>query len=327
MTIPGWATEEGTALFQAKAALPSCAVHEVHSLRLSALGMGTYMGNMDHITDRQQEDALVHLLRLGCNVIDCAPNYRNGRSELSVGRALKRAIGQGIAEREAVFVATKVGLVPENRALPAPFTAGPEHSCYAPPWLRRSLRASLRRLNLETADCVFVHNLELLRLTDTAHFEQNFIAVAECMEDMVRDGMTRAWGISSWNGFRVPENHPEYLSLDRLRARSWPHLRYLQLPLGLWGSEAVTGTWQGGESILDHARDLAVFASSPLLQGELAAALGNSSDSIEKAVLFVRDTANVAVTLLGIKQKAHVEAWNRMQHVSYDTLMTLYEFF
>ena len=101
MTIPGWATEEGTALFQAKAALPSCAVHEVHSLRLSALGMGTYMGNMDHITDRQQEDALVHLLRLGCNVIDCAPNYRNGRSELSVGRALKRAIGQGIAEREA----------------------------------------------------------------------------------------------------------------------------------------------------------------------------------------------------------------------------------
>lgn len=313
MRLAGFATKDGTAKYQSCMGIPAYGVHNVFGLSLSAIGVGTYLGTADSQTDILLEDALTKLLSMGCNVIDCAPNYRDMRSEKCVGKVLSRLAARGLISRNAIFVATKVGLVPENRILPPALIAGPEYSCFDPEWIKISLKESLERLNLETLDCVFIHNLELLRISDPDKFYYNYSILATCMENIVEQGLARSWGISSWNGFRVPEDHVAYLSLDKLRAGNWPHLRYLQLPLGLWGSEAITGAWQNGKSILESAPNMAIFANSPLLQGELANLLAERPENIEKAILFVRDTANVAVTLLGMKQEKHIKAWKRMQ--------------
>lgn len=135
------------------------------------------------------------------------------------------------------------------------------------------------------------------------------------MEKLAAQELIGAWGISSWNGFRVPENHPEHLSLAELTSIGAPHMRFLQLPLGLWGSEAVTGKWQQGRSVLEAAEGLAVFANSPLLQGELASALAKAQ-LVGKAIRYTRDTEGVAVTLLGMKRQHHIEAWRKMQYES-----------
>ena len=63
---------------------------------------------------------------------------------------------------------------------------------------------------------------------DAAADAQQIEAIAACMERIVEAGLVRSWGISSWNGFRVREDHPEYLPLDLLPACSTSHLRYLQ---------------------------------------------------------------------------------------------------
>ena len=325
MKISGCATPEGTAAFHNNAALPTWAIHKVLGLSLTALGVGTYIGRHDSETDTIQKNALTRLLRLGCNVIDCAPNYRAGRSEMCVGETLTQLIEGGEICRESVFVTTKVGLIPENSTLSGNYRIGPEQSCYDPCYLKESLSESLHRLNLETVDCVFLHNLELLRLTDSEHFDSNFSIVAECMEQIVKCGMANSWGISSWNGFRVPEYNPEYLSLTKLLSNNLPHMHYLQVPLGLWGIEVITGKWQEGKSLLDDPHNLAIFANSPLLQGEIVKVFKNNPEYIEKSICFVRDTQNISVTLLGIKQNKHVSAWQKIQHMHYDNMDEILE--
>jgi aryl-alcohol dehydrogenase-like predicted oxidoreductase len=293
--------------------LPQWAVHTVFELQLAAVGMGTYLGDEDDATDLLQEKALIDLLTLGCNVIDCAPNYRDGRAELSVGRALSNAFASGIAARDEVFVATKVGLLTEDSPLAQKFVLGPEGSCYEPACVLSSLENSLRQLQLSCVDCVFIHNLELLKLADAEFFTKRFEALAECLEQAVATGLCAAWGISSWSGFRVDGSHTDYLSLKDLRSAQWPHLRYIQLPLGLWGSEAITEVWQDGKTILEVAEDMGIFANSPLLQGELVSILKQNKISVENAVRFVRDTPGIDVVLLGIKQSSHVQSWKKIQ--------------
>ena len=321
----GYATQEGTSRFHARHALPPWAVRGVMGLRLAAIGLGTYMGDPDQQTDALQRDAVLALLGMGCNLIDCAPNYRDGRAEKSVGDALRKAFSTDVCSRDEIFVTTKVGLLPESSGLARRFACGPERECFEPECVLLSLAESLDRLGLACVDCVFIHNLELLRLQGAGHFPSRFRAIADALEQAVAEGMAQSWGISSWSGFRVPESHPAYLKLSGLVSPGTPHLRYLQMPLGLWGSEAVTGNWQDGKSILEAKGDITVFANSPLRQGELAPFLLGSNNLVEDAVCFVRDTKGVDAVLLGVKSRPHIQAWQRMQMQSPRDVLPLFE--
>lgn len=104
----------------------------VFGLSLCSLGVGTYLGEPNDTVDCAQTKALAQLLGMGCNVIDTAPNYRDGRSERCVGKALSLSIEQGSVTRESVFLSTKAGLVPENESLPAGCHEGPDRSCFDP---------------------------------------------------------------------------------------------------------------------------------------------------------------------------------------------------
>ncbi|MBI1750191.1 MAG: hypothetical protein HY234_15520 [Acidobacteria bacterium] len=108
--MPSFATPEGTARFAKR--LPPERVAEGHfrernDLLLSSIGIGTYLGEPNAITDQSYTDAIVAAVSSGVNVIDSAINYRFQRSERSIGAALLQ--GQ-VAQNLPPFVGNVLGL-------------------------------------------------------------------------------------------------------------------------------------------------------------------------------------------------------------------------
>jgi len=99
-------------------------------------GLANYMGHWDPFTNEAQRatTATIHrALELGYNYFDTAPGYGNGRSEEMVGEALK-------GHREEAVIATKVS-----------------HGQWTPEEIRRSVEASLRRLQVDVIDVIQFH--------------------------------------------------------------------------------------------------------------------------------------------------------------------------
>lgn len=84
-------------------------------LKVSSIGYGTYMGDPDDLTDYKMYDAIKQcVLSGGLNVIDTAPNYRYMKSERTVGKALTTLDQKYGFKRDEIFVASKVGYIPED---------------------------------------------------------------------------------------------------------------------------------------------------------------------------------------------------------------------
>lgn len=133
-------------------------------LKLSSIGIGTYLGNADAATDVSYTNAVVRAVQLGCNVIDSAANYRYQRSERAISEALKRLSEEGFA-REELVICTKGGYLPFDEAPPrnvreyvnetfvkpgiASFEdfVGGSH-CMTPAYLQSQLDQSLKNMGL-----------------------------------------------------------------------------------------------------------------------------------------------------------------------------------
>src|SRR6188768_1806690 len=104
-------------------------------MRLSSLGIGTYLGNADAATDANYEAAVRAAIAGGINVIDTSRNYRGERSERAIGRAIAGA------NRDELVLCTKAGYFIDRRG----------HSL-APAFLEENLKASLTNLNVKQVD-------------------------------------------------------------------------------------------------------------------------------------------------------------------------------
>src|SRR5205085_42716 len=118
-------------------------------LRISSIGIGTYLGKIDEATDRAYTHATQVALRAGINLVDTSLNYRNQRSEIAVGAALRSALELGEIQRDEVVVCTKAGYlvpnaVPERRLGPGDVVGG-IHSI-APAFLADQLTRSRNNL-------------------------------------------------------------------------------------------------------------------------------------------------------------------------------------
>ena len=148
----------------------------VLSLSLSSLGIGTYLGDTDSLTDGLVEDAIYESVASGAvNVIDTAINYRMQKAERSVGRALERLRTEGATGRDHLFVATKNGYLASDGDVTKDFwryvqeeyirpgklkvdeIAGEVHSM-SPKFLLDQLGRSLKNLGLGCVDLVYLHN-------------------------------------------------------------------------------------------------------------------------------------------------------------------------
>lgn len=97
-----------------------------------------------HVSRQEVEAAILHSLDLGVNFFDTADTYGLGRSEETLGEALR-------GRREQVILATKFGVRMEN---------GKTFYDNSPAYIDSALKASLSRLRTDYIDLYQVHYLD-----------------------------------------------------------------------------------------------------------------------------------------------------------------------
>jgi diketogulonate reductase-like aldo/keto reductase len=130
------------------------------------LGLGTWQ-----LEGQEAEDVVYLALQLGYRALDCAEAYRN---EEAVGRAIKRAMDEGIVKREDLFIATKV--------------SSEEH---AGAHTANLVRSQLSALSVSYIDLYYLHSpmpQGLQRATWSA------------LERLVEKGLIRDLGVSNFDG-------------------------------------------------------------------------------------------------------------------------------
>jgi len=298
---------------------------EAQHLRLSNIGLGTYLGAMDDATDQGYIEAVITAVRLGLNVIDTSLNYRNQRSERAVGEALRRLFANGEARRDEMVVCTKAGFLVPN-AVPAslkPEDIVDDMHSMAPLFLTDQLERSRRNLGLDMIDVFYLHNPETqLHRIARDQFYARIQRAFTFLEEAVAQGKIRFYGTATWDGYRRPPGAPEGLSLEDLNTEAEAaggtqhHFRFIQLPFNLAMPEAYVER-RAGESVVTMAARLGitVVASASLLQArlsrnlpeELAARLlpGAATDA-QRAIQFTRSTPGITTALVGMSKPEHV---------------------
>ena len=334
--LEGRATPSATAAYAREAGTARGHFREALGVNVSSLGIGTYLGRDDDWTDAAYTVAVRRALQLGINVVDTAINYRNQRSERAVGRALR----EGGISRERVVVCTKGGFLPFDGARPRDPRSFVEETylrpgllrwdevvdgvhCLSPRFLSDQIDRSRRNLGVATIDLYYLHNPETqLGEVPREEFLRRLRAAFAGLERACDEQRIAAYGTATWNGFRVAEDDPEYLSLDdvlacaREVAGARHRFRAVQLPFNLEMDEAASLPNQRGRTLLQAAAEagIAVLASAPVLQGRLAnlspaerARLAGLDTDAQRALQFVRATPGITCALVGTRSVAHVE--------------------
>ena len=142
--------------------------------RLSRLGFGVSGAHGTPLLSRAKTlDLIEQAHSLGITAFDTAPAYGAGEAERRLGAALKR-IG-----RDQVLVSTKAGLTSYG-------LAGRRRD-FSPDGIEAGVRASLKRLDIDGADLVFLHGPDPRELTP-----QLFTV----LDDLKRAGAFAALGVA-----------------------------------------------------------------------------------------------------------------------------------
>jgi aryl-alcohol dehydrogenase-like predicted oxidoreductase len=326
------------------AAQKSERTQSAQQLAISTLGIGTYLGNPDEATDRAYTEAVITAVESGFNVVDSAINYRLQRSERSIGGALAELARRGF-EREEILLCTKAGFLTPDGTMPpdagayfekefiargilkADEIAAGCHSM-APRYLADQLERSLHNLGVDCLDVFYLHNPETqLSELSRGDFLARLGAAFMWAESMVSAGKICAYGMATWNGFRVPPDSPEHVSLAAVDAMAREiageahHFRYVQLPVNLAMTEALTLPNQELDekpvTMVEAAGAMGIhlIGSAALLQGRMARklpefvarAIGLDNDA-ERALQFARSVPGMAAALVGMSHVEHVRA-------------------
>jgi aryl-alcohol dehydrogenase-like predicted oxidoreductase len=297
---------------------------DAQNLRVSNIGLGTYLGAMDDATDSGYTDAVMTAVRLGLNVIDTSLNYRNQRSERAVGEALRRLFANGEGRRDELVICTKAGFLVSD-AVPAalkPEDVVDNMHSMAPEFLADQLERSRRNLGLDTIDVFYLHNPETqLNRIARDEFHSRIRRAFAFLEEAVAQGKIRFYGTATWDGYRRGPGAPEGLSLAQLNAEAEAaggaqhHFRFIQLPFNLAMPEAYAQQ-RDGENVLTMAARLGItaVASASILQSrlsrnlpeELAAKLPGVSTDAQRAIQFTRSTPGITTALVGMSKPEHV---------------------
>lgn len=285
---------------------------EACGLKVSSLGIGTYLGAPTAAADRAYTDALIAAGEGGINFFDTAINYRNQHSEMCVGVALQAL------HRTEIVVCTKAGFLTPGAVpgfLEKDDVVGGMHSM-APRFLAHQIERSRSNLGVDTIDVFYLHNpeTELAYLSGPA-FEERLRRAFGALEQLVTEGKISWYGAATWDGFRVKDqlSLPRLAQIARETGGAHHHFRFIQLPFNLSMVEAFSG---GHDSVLETAARLGitVVASATLLQTqvleripEALAGLTGPASPAQQAIQFTRSTPGITVALVGMGKRVHVE--------------------
>lgn len=167
-----------------------------NGVKAPLLGLGTFQLSL-----ADTENAVYEGIRSGVRLIDTANGYLN---ETAVGRAVARAVDEGLVKREDLFISTKLWpTVYESES---------------------AVDDTLKRLQLDYVDLLFIHQPA-----------GNFLAGYEKLEKAYREGKAKSLGISNFHDAKLEkllaaaaikphviqlEAHPYYAhhaQMDRLK--------------------------------------------------------------------------------------------------------------
>jgi aryl-alcohol dehydrogenase-like predicted oxidoreductase len=339
--ISGHASSEGTKKFAQNSGVNQINFNEFQNLTLSNVGVGTYLGEPDSKTDEMVTEAVKKSILSGVNVIDSAINYRSQKAERSVGKAISELITDGKISRDQIFLSSKNGYVTNDADVKLGFweyvkqeytekgivsegdiTSG--YHCMTTSYLSDQLDRSLKNLDVECIDLMYLHNAVEGQIKDVSReqFLENLKSVFELYEQKRDEGKIQFYGMATWECFRVASDNAQYLSLEETvnlaqKIGGDNHgFRFIQLPFNMHYDQALLAKNQTlsnqSISILEAAVTLGigVFTSVPFMQGRLLApgAMPEFSDLKPslRALQFIRSSPGVLAPLVGQKSMEHV---------------------
>ena len=217
-------------------------------LRVSPVGFGAWglAGELWQGASRAEaEAALGAALDAGCTFIDTALIYGPGVSERTIGAVLRQR-----GDRDRVVVASKIP--PLDRRWP-PDPAVPLAQVFPAAHLVRSVEESLVNLGLDALPLEQLH-VWLDRWLDDPGWPE----LARAMEDLVRAGKVRHWGISA------NDHDPD----SALRALDQPLIETVQVIYNIFDRSPERALFPRAA-----ARDAGVIARVPFDEGALVGAI------------------------------------------------------
>ncbi|XP_057277684.1 voltage-gated potassium channel subunit beta-1 isoform X1 [Pezoporus wallicus] len=151
-------------------------------LRVSCLGLGTWVTFGGQISDEVAEQLMTIAYESGVNLFDTAEVYAAGKAEVILGNILKKKGWR----RSSLVITTKLywgGKAETERGLSR------KH-------IIEGLKASLQRLQLEYVDVVFAN-----RPDNNTPMEE----IVRAMTHVINQGMAMYWGTSRWSAMEIME--------------------------------------------------------------------------------------------------------------------------
>jgi len=301
----------------------------VHGLTISSIGIGTYRGSSSTGFDRRARAAVTSAVANGCNVIDTARNYRDGRSEVVVGNAIRAVSAAGIAKRDELIVCSKAGYVYEQNARIRRFSASTvDGNVLNPDFLSAEIALSLDHTGLQAIDIYFLHNPEVhLPKLGSRRFYRALTGCFEILERYVADKRIGTYGLACWSAFdrdaRTSIDLSRVMRAARVAAGNRrANFGAIETPLNWRYRNPVVAPTNRPLLKVCQEKKLILLGSSPLLGGhfarlprELGDAIGGKLSDAQRSIQFARSLEGVSATLVGMNGAAHVESNLRLRRI------------
>ncbi|XP_048373397.1 voltage-gated potassium channel subunit beta-3 isoform X3 [Sphaerodactylus townsendi] len=163
-------------------------------LRVSCLGLGTWVTFGSQISDEMAENVLTIAYENGVNLFDTAEVYASGKAEKTLGNILKSKAWR----RSSYVVTTKIywgGQAETERGLSR------KH-------IIEGLKGSLQRLQLEYVDIVFANRMDSNSPMEECDPNFRLLLLEEIVRAMtyvINQGMAMYWGTSRWSAMEIME--------------------------------------------------------------------------------------------------------------------------
>ena len=152
-------------------------------LKISELSFGSWVTFVNQLKEKQATDCMALAYERGVNFFDNAEAYASGKSEILMGKILKKLNWN----RDTYIISSKAfwgGDLPTQRGL------SKKH-------IHDACNAALKRLQVDYLDLFFCHRPDP---------ETPIVETIYAMNDLIQQGKIMYWGTSEWSAKEIKES-------------------------------------------------------------------------------------------------------------------------